>query len=107
MCVEDVLDNINNMAGKPVKLTKNERKSWKTTLVNYFNTYCNKQFAYKFFTDPNYIAYVGWILIFIEIFLNIIIIERVKYTEIDWVAYMQQCGEFLNGTLDYTKLKGK
>ena len=27
-------------------------------------------------------------------------------TEIDWVAYMQEVEGFLNGTLDYTQLKG-
>ncbi|GJQ78111.1 hypothetical protein Trydic_g2449 [Trypoxylus dichotomus] len=31
---------------------------------------------------------------------------RVKYTEIDWIAYMQEVEGFLNGTLDYKYLKG-
>lgn len=94
------------MAGKPQKPLKIHRKSWKTQLKNYYTRYINKDFAYKFFTDPNYIFYTGWILIIIEIFLNVFIIERVKYTEIDWVAYMQECEGFLNGTLDYSKLRG-
>ena len=29
------------------------------------------------------------LLLFAEVILNLIIIERVKYTEIDWKAYMQ------------------
>lgn len=35
-----------------------------------------------------------------------LIIENVKYTEIDWVAYMQEVEGFINGTLDYQQLKG-
>lgn len=27
-------------------------------------------------------------------------------TEIDWIAYMQEVEGFLNGTRDYTQLKG-
>nr|CAD7258166.1 unnamed protein product [Timema shepardi] len=41
-----------------------------------------------------------------EIILNIFVIHRVKYTEIDWVAYMQEVEGVVNGTLDYTHLKG-
>lgn len=95
------------MAGKPQKQLKIQRKSWKMEINNYYKIYCNKDFIYKFLTDPNYIFYIGWILIQIEIILNIFIIERINYTEIDWVAYMQECEGFLNGTLDYTKLRGK
>lgn len=37
---------------------------------------------------------------FIEIFLFL-------DTEIDWIAYMQEVEGFLNGTLNYTLLKGQ
>lgn len=56
--------------------------------------------------DPNYLSFVGIGIIILEFFINIIVVERVPYTEIDWKAYMQECEGFLNGTLDYSQLKG-
>ncbi|XP_032515098.2 lethal(2)neighbour of Tid protein [Danaus plexippus] len=51
--------------------------------------------------------HVGCFLILIaELIINILVVERVPYTEIDWKAYMQECEGFLNGTLDYSKLRG-
>ncbi|RBR21561.1 uncharacterized protein FIESC28_04829 [Fusarium coffeatum] len=35
-----------------------------------------------------------------------LIIWKVPYTEIDWVAYMQQVSQFISGERDYTKIKG-
>ncbi|KHJ45513.1 ALG3 protein [Trichuris suis] len=34
------------------------------------------------------------------------VLSRVNYTEIDWKAYMQQAEGFLNGTHDYSALRG-
>jgi alpha-1,3-mannosyltransferase len=45
-------------------------------------------------------------LFFMEIILNILIIKRTNYTEIDWKAYMQEVEGVVNGTYDYYKLKG-
>ena len=45
-------------------------------------------------------------LLLVEIFLNVLIIERTKYTEIDWRAYMQEVEGVVNGTYDYYQLKG-
>ncbi|KAH8876233.1 Dol-P-Man:Man(5)GlcNAc(2)-PP-Dol alpha-1,3-mannosyltransferase [Schistosoma japonicum] len=47
------------------------------------------------------------IIIFTEIICCLFIVEKVPYTEIDWIAYMQQVSGFLNGTLDYDKLEGQ
>jgi len=41
-----------------------------------------------------------------ELLLNVIVINRVRYTEIDWKAYMQECEGFLNGTTNYEMLRG-
>ncbi|KAI6647287.1 Dol-P-Man:Man(5)GlcNAc(2)-PP-Dol alpha-1,3-mannosyltransferase [Oopsacas minuta] len=46
------------------------------------------------------------ILLPIELILNILVINHVKYTEIDWEAYMHEVEGFINGTLDYAKLNG-
>ncbi|KAG2177397.1 hypothetical protein INT44_007908 [Umbelopsis vinacea] len=56
--------------------------------------------------DPAYFWYLGTALLVGEFFLNLFIIQRVSYTEIDWVAYMQEVGGFLAGERDYSKLKG-
>lgn len=51
-----------------------------------------------------YTALIG--LVFFDILLSIVILQKVPYTEIDWIAYMQEVGGFLAGERDYTKLKG-
>lgn len=56
--------------------------------------------------DPAQLPFVAFIILVAELVLNIIIVERVPYTEIDWKAYMQECEGFLNGTLDYSQLRG-
>jgi alpha-1,3-mannosyltransferase len=35
-----------------------------------------------------------------------LVIWRIPYTEIDWVAYMEQVSQFLSGERDYTKIRG-
>ncbi|XP_062337248.1 dol-P-Man:Man(5)GlcNAc(2)-PP-Dol alpha-1,3-mannosyltransferase [Osmerus eperlanus] len=49
------------------------------------------------------VASVLWIL---EIGINIWVIQKVAYTEIDWKAYMDEVEGVINGTYDYTQLKG-
>ncbi|XP_066565934.1 dol-P-Man:Man(5)GlcNAc(2)-PP-Dol alpha-1,3-mannosyltransferase [Amia ocellicauda] len=41
-----------------------------------------------------------------EIGINVWVIHRVAYTEIDWKAYMDEVEGVINGTYDYTELKG-
>ncbi|OAA49048.1 Lethal(2)neighbour of Tid protein [Beauveria brongniartii RCEF 3172] len=38
--------------------------------------------------------------------LTCLVIWKVPYTEIDWVAYMEQITQFVHGERDYTKIKG-
>ncbi|XP_066508883.1 dol-P-Man:Man(5)GlcNAc(2)-PP-Dol alpha-1,3-mannosyltransferase-like [Hoplias malabaricus] len=49
------------------------------------------------------VAVVLWVL---EIGINIWVIQKVSYTEIDWKAYMDEVEGVINGTYDYTQLKG-
>ncbi|VDP91552.1 unnamed protein product [Echinostoma caproni] len=58
------------------------------------------------FTKKGYSPTI-FILIVAELILCPAIIEKVKYTEIDWVAYMQEVEHFLNGTLDYDQIEGQ
>lgn len=57
--------------------------------------------------DPAKLPLVSVGILLVELVLNIIVVQRVPYTEIDWVAYMQECEGFLNGTTNYSLLRGK
>jgi len=46
------------------------------------------------------------LLLVVEIIINLTIVLKVPYTEIDWKAYMQEVEGFWNGTKDYEQLKG-
>ncbi|CAH1155510.1 unnamed protein product [Phaedon cochleariae] len=71
-----------------------------------YKKYLSKDLIQNLIFNPHYVAPICYILFIMEAFLNVFIIERVKYTEIDWIAYMQEVEGFLNGTLDYQELEG-
>jgi len=56
--------------------------------------------------SKKYYWYHATLLILAELFLNFVIIKKIKYTEIDWIAYMQEVSGFLKGEYDYLNLKG-
>ncbi|NWI70935.1 ALG3 mannosyltransferase, partial [Todus mexicanus] len=56
--------------------------------------------------EPRYTPLVAACLCLAEGGVNLWVIRRVPYTEIDWQAYMQEVEGVANGTLDYTQLKG-
>ncbi|CAH0600328.1 unnamed protein product [Chrysodeixis includens] len=56
--------------------------------------------------NPAQLPFAALLLIISELVINVLVVERVPYTEIDWKAYMQECEGFLNGTLDYSQLRG-
>ncbi|XP_068810779.1 dol-P-Man:Man(5)GlcNAc(2)-PP-Dol alpha-1,3-mannosyltransferase isoform X4 [Struthio camelus] len=56
--------------------------------------------------EPSYTPLVAACLCLAEGGVNLWVIRRVPYTEIDWKAYMDEVEGFANGTLDYTQLKG-
>ncbi|XP_076647034.1 alg3, alpha-1,3- mannosyltransferase [Halictus rubicundus] len=85
---------------------QNLMKSTKKNVKNWYKNYLDREKLVSLFTDPKKILIIGRVFIILEIVLNILVIERVPYTEIDWKAYMQEVEGFLNGTLDYSKLKG-
>ncbi|XP_061588147.1 dol-P-Man:Man(5)GlcNAc(2)-PP-Dol alpha-1,3-mannosyltransferase [Cololabis saira] len=53
-----------------------------------------------------YTLLVVSILWLMEIGINVWVIQKVAYTEIDWKAYMDEVEGVINGTYDYTQLKG-
>ncbi|KAL1934150.1 hypothetical protein VTP01DRAFT_6332 [Rhizomucor pusillus] len=60
----------------------------------------------KLLFDRSYFWHLAVILLIGEMVLNAIIIQKVSYTEIDWVAYMQEVKGFIDGERDYLKLRG-
>ncbi|CAH8849669.1 unnamed protein product [Trichobilharzia szidati] len=57
--------------------------------------------------EPYGFLFLSPLLLIADVLFSYVIVEKVPYTEIDWVAYMQQVAGFLNGTLDYDKLEGQ
>ncbi|KAI8139572.1 glycosyltransferase [Fennellomyces sp. T-0311] len=56
--------------------------------------------------DRQYFWYLATLLLLGEFVLNVLIINKVAYTEIDWVAYMQEVKGYLDGERDYQQLRG-
>uniref|UniRef100_A0A8C4QSX8 Dol-P-Man:Man(5)GlcNAc(2)-PP-Dol alpha-1,3-mannosyltransferase n=1 Tax=Eptatretus burgeri TaxID=7764 RepID=A0A8C4QSX8_EPTBU len=56
--------------------------------------------------DPQYTWLVCALLWLAEIFVTTWVIQRVPYTEIDWQAYMSEVSGVLNGTFNYSELRG-
>lgn len=89
------------MAPKKTKLDESSyfSKIWKQ--------YANINYVKSLIFDPAQLGVVSILILAAECVLNLLVVQRVKYTEIDWVAYMQECEGFLNGTLDYSQLRGR
>lgn len=85
-------------ARKPIK---------KSFLQDISSKYLTVDFVKSLVFDPARLQWISLPILFAELVLNVFIVSRVNYTEIDWVAYMQQVDTFLNGTLDYSQLKGE
>lgn len=63
-------------------------------------------YAKSLLFDPARLGVVSWAILFVELVLNVLVVQNVRYTEIDWRAYMQECEGFLNGTTNYAELRG-
>ena len=66
----------------------------------------NPRSVKRYLTDPGQTVPVMVILFLAECLINIWVIHNIKYTEIDWKAYMQEVEGTINGTYDYMELKG-
>lgn len=89
----------------PAKSSKsvNDVSAWFHTIRK---KYVNVNYAKSLVFDPAKLGIVSVCIILAELVLNVFVIRNVRYTEIDWIAYMQECEGFLNGTTDYSLLKG-
>ncbi|XP_063699745.1 lethal(2)neighbour of tid protein 2 [Culicoides brevitarsis] len=81
-------------------------KSNNSKFAKFSKKYLTLNFIKSLIFDPAQLWIVSLLILVAELVLNVLIVHRVKYTEIDWTAYMQQIDTFLNGTLDYSKLHG-
>jgi alpha-1,3-mannosyltransferase len=52
------------------------------------------------------VRYFPSVLLLVEMVFSLLIIQRIAYTEIDWIAYMQEVKGFLEGERNYMNLKG-
>lgn len=79
--------------------------------VTFFQSLLDKYLNIRFFKylllEPAAVPLVGIFILLAESVINLIVIRHVPYTEIDWVAYMQECEGFLNGTTNYALLRGE
>ncbi|XP_014481743.1 PREDICTED: lethal(2)neighbour of Tid protein [Dinoponera quadriceps] len=81
------------------KFSKKDCKSWVRSHLEW-------RYFVSLLTEPRRLPSTAITFIILEVLLNVLVIKNVPYTEIDWKAYMQEVEGFLNGTLDYTKLRG-
>lgn len=68
--------------------------------------YLNVAYVKSLIFDPARLPLVSWLILAAELVLNVFVVRKVPYTEIDWKAYMQECEGFLNGTTNYAELRG-
>lgn len=81
-------------------------KSVINAIKSFHRDYVNVNYAKSLLFDPAKLSIVSIGILIAELLLNVLIVQRVRYTEIDWIAYMQECEGFLNGTTNYALLKG-
>lgn len=82
------------------------RKKSGTLVDSILDKYLNVRFFKYLLLEPAALPIVGLFVLLAELVINVVVIQRVPYTEIDWVAYMQECEVFLNGTTNYSLLRG-
>lgn len=82
-------------------MAASRRRTWKQ-----YREIFSLEFWWKYAFDPSHSLLMMMSLLAVEVAINLFVIQRIKYTEIDWVAYMQEVEGVVNGTYDYTQLRG-
>lgn len=82
------------------------KKTNSNFFIKFYNNYLNWNFLESLIFDPAQLPIVAAGILLLELILNVFVVQRVRYTEIDWIAYMQECEGFLNGTTNYALLRG-
>lgn len=93
--------------GKSYKSSISSKElSYSDKLLNIYKKYGTITFGKSLLFDTSNLGIVSVAILFAELIINILVVQNVRYTEIDWIAYMQECEGFLNGTTNYSLLKG-
>lgn len=88
--------------------TSNPRsKEQPNKFMKFHRQYINFDYAKSLIFDVSRLHIVSIGILIVELILNVLVVQRTRYTEIDWKAYMQECEGFLNGTTNYALLKGE
>lgn len=66
-----------------------KRKKSSNLLQSLWEKYVNWNFVKYLAFEPASLPVVAVLIVLVEAVINVIVIRRVPYTEIDWVAYMQ------------------
>lgn len=59
-----------------------------------------------YLNDRSRFWYIFGFALLLDLILSLLIVRFVKYTEIDWIAYMQEVEGFLGGDMNYANLRG-
>jgi alpha-1,3-mannosyltransferase len=87
-----------------IKIRKEKDKN---PVLNFLKQYATVDFVKSLIFDPSKLHITAVLILIGELILNVLVVNRVNYTEIDWIAYMQECEGFLNGTTNYAELRGE
>lgn len=66
-----------------------KRKKSGNLLQSVWDKYANRSFLKYLAFEPAALPIVAVLIVLVEAAINVFVIRRVPYTEIDWVAYMQ------------------
>ncbi|EFN85482.1 lethal(2)neighbour of Tid protein [Harpegnathos saltator] len=88
------------------RININSARSAKKSDKSWIKSRLEWRYLVSLLTEPKRLPLTAISFVLLEVVLNILIIKNVSYTEIDWKAYMQEVEGFINGTHDYSKLKG-
>lgn len=69
-----------------------KRKKYSNLLQSFWDKYVNWNYFKHLAFDPAALPIVAVLIVLVEAIINVFVILRVPYTEIDWVAYMQVSG---------------
>lgn len=86
--------------------TRSQSSKSSPSYLSSFLKHCNYSLLHKLIFSPSHAWVAALALLAAELVINILVIHNVKYTEIDWVAYMQEVEGVVNGTRDYSQLRG-
>ena len=64
------------------------------------------RFVHRLLFQPSHGHLLSYLLLSLELLVSLAITHRIAYTEIDWLAYMQEVRGFLHGERDYRQLRG-